>query len=151
MRRSCRLLGIRIGERRAFRCLGWVDRLGAAPSLFAGATVTTHVDFTHTSYAEAARYADSIKLARYIWDRGICGTELLSLSGATRRALAKAAVVNPPCTSKRWATVADLVAEQSAWADAHPDDPGSVPLHADEHEAWISWIRPASEIGTSRG
>lgn len=62
-----------------------------------------------------------------------------------------AAVVNPPCTSKRWATVADLVAEQSAWADAHPDDPGSVPLHADEHEAWISWIRPASEIGTSRG
>ncbi|EEN84988.1 hypothetical protein RHOER0001_6678 [Rhodococcus erythropolis SK121] len=47
--------------------------------------------------------------------------------------------------------MADLVAEQSAWADAHPDDPGSVPLHADEHEAWISWIRPASEIGTSRG
>lgn len=113
--------------------------------------MTTHVDFTHTSYAEAARYADSIKLARYIWDRGICGTELLRLSGATRRALAKAAVVNPPCTSETWATVADLVAEQSAWADAHPDDPGSVPLHADEHEAWISWIRPASEIGPSRG
>ncbi|MFB7860288.1 hypothetical protein [Rhodococcus qingshengii] len=51
--------------------------------------MTTHVDFTHTSYAEAARYADSIKLARYIWDRGICGAELLDLSGATRRALAK--------------------------------------------------------------
>ncbi|MDJ0441701.1 hypothetical protein, partial [Rhodococcus qingshengii] len=72
-------------------------------------------------------------------------------SGATRRALAKAAVVNPSSTPETWATVADLVTEQSAWADAHPDDPGSVPLHADEHEAWISWIRPASEIGPSHG
>ncbi|EEN85670.1 hypothetical protein RHOER0001_5635 [Rhodococcus erythropolis SK121] len=47
--------------------------------------------------------------------------------------------------------MADLVSEQSAWAGVHPDDPGSVPLHADEHEARISWIRPASEIGPSRG
>lgn len=96
-------------------------------------------DFAHTDQAARNRREKAVGLARYIWDRGISGGELLALPEDRLRKLARAADAHPPSTMETWAAVAELLDQKSAWASANPDHPGAAPIHADEK---IMWIKP---------
>ncbi|NUS42971.1 MAG: hypothetical protein HOQ24_04690 [Mycobacteriaceae bacterium] len=96
-------------------------------------------DFAHTDHATRSRHEKATQLARYIWDRGITGAELLALPLTLRRKLARAAGANPPSTEETWILVADLLSRKSAWAAAHPDHPAARPADADEK---ILWVKP---------
>ena len=98
-----------------------------------------NVDFAHTDQAARRRHEKALGLARFVWDRAITGTELLALSDERLRKLAREAGANPPSTRETWTVVAGLLDEKTRWAQAHPDDPRSVPAHADEK---ISWVKP---------
>lgn len=96
-------------------------------------------DFAHTDQAARRRRDKALGLARFVWDRGITGAELLAIPGDRLRRLAREAGANPPSTRETWTVVADLLDEKARWAQAHPDDPRSVPAHADEK---ITWVKP---------
>jgi hypothetical protein len=97
------------------------------------------VDFAHTGEAARRRRDKAVGLARYVWDRGIGGADLLDLPDDRLRKLARAAGANPPSTRETWSVVAELLDEKSRWAAGHPDDPRAVPAHADEK---IMWVKP---------
>lgn len=78
-------------------------------------------------------------LARYIWERGIDGPELLELTDAVRRKLARAADITPPSTMETWTIVAELLDKKKEWASANPAHPAAAPAHADEK---IMWVKP---------
>ncbi|MFZ2178177.1 MAG: hypothetical protein WAW17_29955 [Rhodococcus sp. (in: high G+C Gram-positive bacteria)] len=97
------------------------------------------VDFAHTEGAARRRREKAMGLARYIWDRGISGPELLDLPDGTLRKLARAAGTNPPSTMETWTTVVELLEQKFAWAQRHPDHPAAKPAHPDEK---IMWVKP---------
>lgn len=96
-------------------------------------------DFAHSEQAAKSRQDKAPALARYAWDRGITGTELLNLTDAVRRKLARAADLHPPSTMETWSIVAELLDRKSAWAAENPDHDGATPAHADEK---IMWVKP---------
>lgn len=100
----------------------------------------TSADFAHTDRAEKNRREKALALARYTWNRGITGAELLAMSDDARRRLARAADHHPPRTMETWALVAQLLDEKTAWADEHPDHPAATREHPDEK---IMWVKPA--------
>ena len=97
------------------------------------------VDFAHTDQAGRKRREKALELARYAWDRAISGGELLQLSDASLRKLARAAGANPPSTRETWTVAAELIDAKDRWAAAHPDDPRAARAHADEK---IMWVKP---------
>lgn len=97
------------------------------------------VDFAHTDSATRKRREKAVGLAKYIWDRGISGAELLSLTDGTLRKLARAAGSHPPSTKETWFTVVELLEQKSAWAQRNPAHPAATPAHSDEK---IMWIKP---------
>ncbi|AOW94167.1 hypothetical protein BFN03_19780 [Rhodococcus sp. WMMA185] len=97
------------------------------------------VDFAHTDGAARRRREKAIGLAKYVWDRGISGEELLDLTDSARRKLARAAEINPPSTMETWNIVAEMLAQKSGWAARHPDHPAATPAHLDEK---IMWAKP---------
>lgn len=96
-------------------------------------------DFAHSDQAAKSRQEKATTLARYVWDHGIEGAELLALDDATRRKLARAADLHPPSTMETWTIVAELLDRKSEWASANPGHPGAKPEHADEK---IMWVKP---------
>ncbi len=96
-------------------------------------------DFAHSEQAAKSRLDKATALARYIWERGIDGSELLALSDAARRKLARAADIQPPSTMETWTITADLLDRKNAWAKANPDHPSATPQHTDEK---IMWVKP---------
>ncbi|WP_137724376.1 hypothetical protein [Prescottella subtropica] len=96
-------------------------------------------DFAHTDQADRKRREKALGLARFAWDRGITGAELLALPDDRLRKLARAADANPPSTRETWTVAAQLIDDKDRWAAAHPGDPRAVRPHADEK---IMWVRP---------
>lgn len=96
-------------------------------------------DFAHSEQAAKSRRDKATSLARYVWERGIGGAELLALSDAVRRKLARAADISPPSTMETWTITAELLDVKTAWASANPGHPSAVPRHADEK---IMWVKP---------
>lgn len=94
-------------------------------------------DYAHSPAAEAGRAAKARQLAGYLWDRDISGSELLGLSAAVRRKLARAAGANPPGTEETWQSVARLLDEKAAWAARHPGHPAAARHHIDEKLLWV--------------
>lgn len=94
-------------------------------------------DYAHSPAAEAGRAAKARQLAGYVWDRDISGRELLELTAAARRKLARAAGVNPPSTDETWRSVARLLDEKTEWAARHPDHPAARRASADEKLLWV--------------
>ncbi|MDG3008696.1 hypothetical protein G4X40_00870 [Rhodococcus sp. D2-41] len=100
-------------------------------------------DFSHGADADRRRAEKATALARFAWDRAIGGAELLALPDDRLRKLARAAGVNPPSTRETWNLAAELLDRKSEWAGRHPDDPRSVPAHADEKIMWVKRPPPA--------
>ncbi|MBB5915238.1 hypothetical protein BJY24_004105 [Nocardia transvalensis] len=105
-------------------------------------------DYAHTDHASKGRADKARRLAAYIWQRGISGADLLALTAAGRRKLARAADTNPPSTDETWAMVARLLDEKDAWAARHPDHPEARRAHLDEKILWVKppvtpWMPPA--------
>jgi hypothetical protein len=96
-------------------------------------------DYAHSDSAEARRADKTVRLARFAWDRGISGTELLGLDSAARRRLARTAEANPPSTDETWAAVARLLDDKDAWATRNPDHPAAARMHPDEK---LMWVKP---------
>lgn len=96
-------------------------------------------DFAHTDRAEKNRRDKAVVLARYAWNRGISGAELLALTDEVRRRLARAAGAHPPSTMETWQLAATLMDEKTAWADRHPTHPAAVRTDVDEK---IMWVKP---------
>ncbi len=96
-------------------------------------------DFAHTDRAEKNRRDKAVALARYAWNRGISGAELLAMTDETRRKLARAADAHPPRTMETWELAARLMDEKTAWAQKHPDHPAAVRTDEDEK---IMWVKP---------
>lgn len=94
-------------------------------------------DYAHSPAAEAGRAAKARQLAGYLWDRDISGPELLGISAAVRRKLARAAEVNPPGTEETWRSVARLLDEKAEWAMRHPGHPAAARHHTDEKLLWV--------------
>ncbi|RVW04643.1 hypothetical protein [Rhodococcus spongiicola] len=97
------------------------------------------VDFAHTDQASRRRREKALALARFAWDRGITGAELLELPDDRLRKLARAAGTNPPSTHETWTVAAELIDEKDRWAAAHHGDPRAVRPHTDEK---IMWVKP---------
>ena len=104
-----------------------------------GSVTAGDFDFAHSEQAAKSRQDKATALARYIWDRGIDGGELLGLSDAARRKLARAADIHPPSTMETWTITAELLDTKNAWAAANPDHPSATPQHTDEK---IMWVKP---------
>lgn len=96
-------------------------------------------DFAHSEQAAKSRQDKATALARYVWERGIDGSELMALSDAVRRKLARAADLHPPSTLETWTITAELLDRKNAWAADNPDHPSARPSHADEK---IMWVKP---------
>ncbi|MET4047613.1 MULTISPECIES: hypothetical protein [unclassified Rhodococcus (in: high G+C Gram-positive bacteria)] len=96
-------------------------------------------DFAHSEQAAKSRRDKATALARFVWERGIDSEELLELTDATRRKLARAADISPPSTMETWTIAAELVDSKCAWALANPNHPAAKPKHADEK---IMWVKP---------
>ncbi|MFD6672798.1 hypothetical protein ACWDTG_22210 [Rhodococcus zopfii] len=96
-------------------------------------------DFAHTDQAAKNRREKTLALARFAWDRGITGAELLAMTDDYRRRLAREAGAHPPRTMETWNGVAALLDEKTAWALGHPDHPAAERAHPDEK---IMWVKP---------
>lgn len=96
-------------------------------------------DFAHSEQAAKSRQDKATALARYVWERGISGAELLALTDTVRRKLARAADITPPSTMETWTITADLLDKKNAWATANPAHPSARPQHLDEK---IMWVKP---------
>ncbi|MGA9869985.1 MAG: hypothetical protein WBQ44_02380 [Rhodococcus sp. (in: high G+C Gram-positive bacteria)] len=96
-------------------------------------------DFAHSEQAAKSRQDKATALARYIWERGVDGAELLALTDAVRRKLARAADIHPPSTMETWTITAELLDRKNEWAAANPTHPAATPGHADEK---IMWVKP---------
>jgi hypothetical protein len=94
-------------------------------------------DYAHSDAAARSRAEKARRLAGFIWERGITGAELLAMSTALRRKLARAAQTNPPSTEETWQSVAALLDEKDAWAERHPDHPAALRAHRDEKLLWV--------------
>lgn len=110
-------------------------------SLLLGLDIVTagDFDFAHSEQAAKSRQDKATALARYIWERGIDGTELLALSDAVRRKLARAADITPPSTMETWNITAELLDRKNLWAVENPTHPSARPSCADEK---IMWVKP---------
>ncbi|MGB3369437.1 MAG: hypothetical protein WBA81_02365 [Rhodococcus sp. (in: high G+C Gram-positive bacteria)] len=96
-------------------------------------------DFAHSEQAAKSRQDKATALARYIWERGIDGPELLALTDAVRRKLARAADITPPSSMETWSMAAELLVSKNEWASANPTHPSASPQHVDEK---IMWVKP---------
>lgn len=96
-------------------------------------------DYAHSDSAARSRAEKARRLAAYIWDLGITGAELLELTPAVRRKLARAAEQNPPSTDETWATVARLLEDKDAWAARHPGHDAAQRANTGEK---ILWVKP---------
>ncbi|RDI45286.1 hypothetical protein [Nocardia mexicana] len=96
-------------------------------------------DYAHTDHASKGRAEKARRLAAYVWQRGITGSELLALPASTRRKLARAADTNPPSTDETWALVGQLLDEKDGWAARNPNHPAARRDHLDEK---ILWVKP---------
>ncbi|WP_280182662.1 hypothetical protein [Nocardia cyriacigeorgica] len=96
-------------------------------------------DYAHSDAAARSRAEKARRLAGFLWDRGITGTELLAMPAALRRKLARAAQTNPPSTGETWESVARLLDEKDVWAARHPDHPAA---GGGPHDAKIIWGKP---------
>jgi len=94
-------------------------------------------DYAHSEAAAAGRAAKARQLATYLWDRDISGTELLGLTPAVRRKLARTAGTNPPSTDETWLAVARLLDDKAAWAERQPWHPAAQRKHTDEKLLWV--------------
>ncbi|MBF6456006.1 hypothetical protein [Nocardia cyriacigeorgica] len=94
-------------------------------------------DYAHSDAAARSRAEKARRLAGFIWERGISGTELLAMPAALRRKLARAAQTNPPSTGETWESVARLLDEKDAWAARNPDHPAAARAHLDEKLLWV--------------
>ncbi|MBH0777034.1 hypothetical protein [Nocardia bovistercoris] len=103
-------------------------------------------DYAHTDASVSRRAEKARRLAAYLWDRDISGPELLGLSAATRRKLARAAGANPPSTEETWSAVAELLAAKLAWSARNPGHPAARRPHAEEK---ILWVKPPVTPWTS--
>ncbi|MEE2032752.1 hypothetical protein [Rhodococcus chondri] len=99
----------------------------------------SEADFAHTDRAEKNRREKAVALARYAWNRGITGAELLAMTDNYRRRLARAADAHPPRTDETWQLVAALLDEKTEWASRHPDHPAAIRTDTDEK---IMWVKP---------
>lgn len=96
-------------------------------------------DYAHTDHASKGRADKARRLAAYLWQRDICGTELTVMPAATRRKLARAADTNPPSTGETWELVARLLDDKDDWAARNPQHSAARREHADEK---IMWVKP---------
>lgn len=96
-------------------------------------------DFAHTDQAAKNRREKAVVLARFAWDRGITGAELLAMTDDYRRRLAREAGAHPPRTMETWNSVAELLDEKTRWARAHPDHAAAGRARLDEK---IMWVKP---------
>ncbi|OZF05730.1 hypothetical protein CH300_10780 [Rhodococcus sp. 15-1154-1] len=96
-------------------------------------------DFAHSEQAAKSRQDKATALARYIWERGIDGSELLAMTDAARRKLARAADITPPSTLETWTMTAELLDRKNEWAASNSSHPSASPKHADEK---IMWVKP---------
>ncbi|NEW29740.1 hypothetical protein [Nocardia cyriacigeorgica] len=94
-------------------------------------------DYAHSDAAARSRAEKARRLAGFIWERGITGTELLAMPAALRRKLARAAQTNPPSTGETWESVARLLDEKDAWAARNPHHPAAARAHLDEKLLWV--------------
>ncbi|MET7767220.1 hypothetical protein [Nocardia sp. NPDC005366] len=96
-------------------------------------------DYAHTDASVSRRAEKARRLAAYLWDRDISGAELLDMSGATRRKLARAADTNPPSTDETWTAAARLLDEKQAWSQRNPGHPAGERAYVEEK---ILWVKP---------
>jgi hypothetical protein len=96
-------------------------------------------DFAHSEQAAKSRQDKATALARYVWERDIDGSELLAMTDAARRKLARAADITPPSTLETWTMTAELLDRKNEWASSNPAHPSASPKHADEK---IMWVKP---------
>ncbi|MEU4343362.1 hypothetical protein AB0H00_19140 [Nocardia sp. NPDC023852] len=94
-------------------------------------------DYAHSDAAAKSRAEKARRLASYVWQRGVTGSELLALPASARRKLARAAETNPPSTDETWVTVAQLLDEKDRWAARHPEHPAARRAHTDEKLLWV--------------
>ncbi|MGQ4596424.1 hypothetical protein [Nocardia sp. R6R-6] len=94
-------------------------------------------DYAHSEAAAKSRTEKALRLAGYLWQRGITGAEVLAMSAAVRRKLARAAATNPPSTDETWLTVAKLLKQKDDWATRHPEHPAARREHVDEKLLWV--------------
>lgn len=81
-------------------------------------------DFTDTRQARWNRRVKAAQIEQHCWDAGITAASLLAMPARGRRALARAAGVNPPKDdSPTWQLAAARLTARAAWAADHPDDP----------------------------
>lgn len=94
-------------------------------------------DFAHTDQAARMRREKAVELARFAWDRGISGEELLALPEAQLRKLARAAGAHPPSSMETWKVTVELLAQKAEWAARNPGHAGAARAHADEKIMWV--------------
>ena len=112
------------------------DDGGAQPAVDDGGAQPA-VDFAHTDVALRNRAAKARALAVHAWDRGLSGADVLGLTDARRRDLARAAGVHPPSTLETWRVTAELLDAKQAWAARHPDDPRAARTAPAERGEWV--------------
>ncbi|NMM83640.1 hypothetical protein B2J88_04590 [Rhodococcus sp. SRB_17] len=100
-------------------------------------TVSKNEDFAHNDIASRSRREKALGLAKFAWDRGITGAELLDMPDDRLRKLARAADANPPSTRETWTIAAGLINEKDQWASKHPDRPEAQRAHPDEKIMWV--------------
>lgn len=94
-------------------------------------------DFAHTDQAARRRREKAVELARFAWDRGISGAELLALPDAQLRKLARAAGTHPPSSMETWKVAVDLLGQKEEWAQRNPGHPATARAHEDEKIMWV--------------
>lgn len=104
--------------------------------------------FKHSDKAAANRLVKARTLARWLWDRGIDGDELVACTPALRRRIARAAGVNPPSGIDTWSVVAEMLDEKDEWLGRHPGHPSGARAHEGEKADWIPEGSP--EAGPAR-
>lgn len=94
-------------------------------------------DFAHTDQATLRRREKAVALARFAWDRAISAEELLALSDAQLRKLARAAGTHPPSSMETWKVAVGLLTQKAEWAQRNPGHPAAARAHEDEKIMWV--------------
>lgn len=105
------------------------------------------VDFAHTKGAEHNRILKARKLARWLWERDLTFSHVLSADDARRRAWARDAGVTPPSTMETWQAVNQALVAMEGFAEDNPTHPSVARPHADQRGAWLGVLEePQPEV-----
>jgi len=99
--------------------------------------VSVQPDFAHTQQAEDNRVTKARNIARWCWERGLAGADILGASDAQRRRWAREAGALPPRTMETWDAVVSNLRLKAEWVREHPDDPGNARPLQHERAMWL--------------